>query len=120
MANVGVVQRFNSEEEFYQCRSCATHIALKSDFLYALVPGANGDTGLAFSEVSNVYKDLVHTRVVGGRVVADIYCVTCSSCIGWEVVDLRIPDPDPDPDDIQPPPDEFPDPGFGSAAAASA
>lgn len=68
----------------FTCEQCGIHLADNADFLSKDFRGKTG-TAFLFAKIINVFlgPESEKEMMTGKHVVADIYCVQCSTIIGW-------------------------------------
>eukprot|EP00298_Acanthocystis_sp_HF-20_P010667 c18981_g2_i2.p1 GENE.c18981_g2_i2~~c18981_g2_i2.p1 ORF type:complete len:116 (+),score=25.90 c18981_g2_i2:52-399(+) len=69
----------------YMCRTCETHIADHNELISKAFQGKHGRAFL-FNNVANVICGQGEQRILltGLHTVADIYCSSCQTVIGWK------------------------------------
>ncbi|KAI4372939.1 hypothetical protein MLD38_011118 [Melastoma candidum] len=74
----------NLEGNIYSCKYCKTHLAFREDIVSKLFHCRHGKAYL-FREVVNVTIGPKEERMMttGLHTVADIFCVSCGSIVGW-------------------------------------
>ncbi|CAL5352932.1 unnamed protein product [Camellia sinensis] len=72
------------DNHFYLCRICQAHIALSKDFMHCITE--NELTGTTFEKVANVHTDQ-EERMVGDRIVVDVYCNKCYTLLGVKIIE---------------------------------
>ncbi|CAB4284727.1 unnamed protein product [Prunus armeniaca] len=72
------------EGNIYSCKHCKTHLALVDDILSKSFHSRHGKAYL-FHNVVNVTLGEKEERIMitGLHTVADIFCVSCGSMVGW-------------------------------------
>ncbi|CAF1869652.1 BnaC04g56710D [Brassica napus] len=72
------------EGKIYSCKHCKTHLALYEDIISKSFHCKHGKAYL-FNKVSNVTIGETEDRMMmtGKHTVADIFCVSCGSIVGW-------------------------------------
>ncbi|XP_008243868.1 PREDICTED: protein yippee-like [Prunus mume] len=72
------------EGKIYSCKHCKTHLALVDDILSKSFHCRHGKAYL-FHNVVNVTLGEKEERIMitGLHTVADIFCVSCGSMVGW-------------------------------------
>ncbi|KAM1198411.1 hypothetical protein ACFX2J_009778 [Malus domestica] len=73
------------EENMYSCKHCRTHLALVDDVISKSFHSRHGQAYL-FDKVVNVTLGEKEERIMitGLHTVADIFCVSCGSNVGWK------------------------------------
>uniref|UniRef100_A0A1J3D5C5 Protein yippee-like n=1 Tax=Noccaea caerulescens TaxID=107243 RepID=A0A1J3D5C5_NOCCA len=74
----------NLEGKIYSCKHCKTHLALCEDIISKSFHCKHGKAYL-FNKVANVSVGETEERMMmtGKHTVADIFCVSCGSIVGW-------------------------------------
>ncbi|CAN6581426.1 hypothetical protein ACFX2I_032796 [Malus domestica] len=73
------------EENMYSCKHCRTHLGLVDDVISKSFHCRHGKAYL-FDKVVNVTLGEQEERIMitGLHTVADIFCVSCGSNVGWK------------------------------------
>ncbi|KAI4383965.1 hypothetical protein MLD38_009742 [Melastoma candidum] len=73
------------EGKIYSCKYCKTHLALCEDIVSKSFQCRHGKAYL-FNKVANVTVGTTEERMMmtGLHTVADIFCVSCGSIVGWK------------------------------------
>eukprot|EP01135_Chromosphaera_perkinsii_P004772 Nk52_evm3s296 gene=Nk52_evmTU3s296 len=76
-----------SGSRVYVCSTCDTHLSKHDEIISKSFHGAHGRAYL-FNSVINVYTGAPIERgmTTGVHTVVDIYCIKCSTIIGWKYV----------------------------------
>lgn len=78
-----VIQPFDGHPRFI-CKSCTAVIALRDELISKSFSGRDGRGYLMHSAVNvRLGKQEDRSLLTGVHTVADLFCVGCSSCIGW-------------------------------------
>ncbi|KAI9209737.1 yippee zinc-binding/DNA-binding /Mis18, centromere assembly-domain-containing protein [Polychytrium aggregatum] len=74
-----------STSRIFGCTVCKTHLSSSDEIISKEFRGQHGKAYL-FKTVINIYEGELSERsmTTGVHVVRDIYCVCCSSIIGWK------------------------------------
>ncbi|KAI4385656.1 hypothetical protein MLD38_003652 [Melastoma candidum] len=73
------------EGKIYSCKYCKTHLAVCEDIVSKSFQSRHGKAYL-FNKVANVTVGTTEVRMMmtGLHTVADIFCVSCGSIVGWK------------------------------------
>jgi len=71
----------------YVCKNCKIHFADATNLISKAFRGKTG-TAFLFGSVINVFMgpESEKTMMTGVHIVSDVYCVQCSTVIGWTYV----------------------------------
>lgn len=78
-------KQYLSGDKIYTCSQCKTHCTEHGQLISKAFQGRHGRAYL-FSDVVNVTLGPREDRmlITGLHTVADIYCITCNSVLGWK------------------------------------
>ncbi|KAL4452261.1 hypothetical protein ABPG75_007923 [Micractinium tetrahymenae] len=78
-------KQYLSGDKIYTCSQCKTHCTEHSQLISKAFQGRHGRAYL-FSDVVNITVGPREDRmlITGLHTVADIYCITCNSVLGWK------------------------------------